>query len=48
MMNCANMMGGAAGASMMGGMAIEWIVLIALELLGLAALIKFLRTPRRP
>jgi hypothetical protein len=46
MMNCANMMGGAGGTWMMGGMTAEWIVLLVLELLGIAALIKYLRSPR--
>jgi hypothetical protein len=45
MMNCANMMGGAGGTLMMGGMAIEWLLLLTLEVLGVIAVL--LRTPRR-
>jgi hypothetical protein len=32
---------------MMGGMAIEWLLLLTLEVLGVIALLKYLRTPRR-
>ena len=45
-MNCAGMMGGPGGALMMGGMAVEWLLLLALEILGIAALVKYLRRPR--
>jgi hypothetical protein len=48
MMNCANMMGGAGDALMMGGMALEALLLLALEILGIAVLIKYLLRPTRP
>lgn len=38
------MMGGAAGTVMMIGMWVIWILIIAILLLGIAALIKYLRS----
>ena len=45
-MNCDQMMGGAAGTAMMIGMAVIWLLLIALLALGVAALVKYLRSSR--
>ena len=45
-MDCAQMMGGTGGTAMMIGMALTWILIIALLVLGVAALIKYLRSGR--
>lgn len=42
------MMGGAGGAWMMLGMGIIWLLTIVLLVLGIAALIKYLRADDRP
>ncbi|MES2326230.1 MAG: hypothetical protein V4499_02715 [Pseudomonadota bacterium] len=48
-MRCGNMlMGGAGGAWMMAAGGIVWLLTIALLVLGIAALIKYLRSDRRP
>ena len=44
-MNCMSMMDG-MGGMMMVGMGIQWILVVLLALLGIAALVKYLRTPR--
>ncbi|CAN7656229.1 hypothetical protein LJR225_005196 [Phenylobacterium sp. LjRoot225] len=46
-MNCGAMMSGSGGMLMMGGMAVEWLILLVLEVLAIAALIKYLRSPGR-
>ena len=46
-MNCAQMMGGTGGTAMMIGMALVWILLAALLVLGIAALVKYLRSGRK-
>lgn len=45
-MDCAEMMGGAGGTIMMVGMGLVWLLIIALLVLGVAALIKYLRSGR--
>ena len=45
-MNCP-MMAGGGGTMMMVGMWIVWLLTIALLVLGIAALIKYLRSPPR-
>ena len=48
-MPCGNMMmGGAGGAWMMIAMSIIWLLTIVLLVLGIAALLKYLRSDRRP
>lgn len=47
MMNCASMMGGTGGMLMMGGMAVQWLLLLVLEILAIIGLIKYLRGPAR-
>jgi hypothetical protein len=42
------MMGGGGGALMMIGMGIVWLLTLAILVLGIAALVKYLRTPNRP
>lgn len=46
-MDCAQMMGGAGGTAMMIGMGLVWILTVALLALGIAALIKYLRSGPR-
>ena len=46
MMSCMGYPGG-PGWMMMTGMTIQWIVLLVLAGLGIAALVKYLRTPPR-
>lgn len=46
-MDCPGMMSGAGGTMMMLGMALFWLLTIALLLLGIAALLKYLRSDRR-
>lgn len=43
-MNCAQTMGGMGGTAMMIGMMLIWVLAIALLVLGVAALIKYLRS----
>ena len=43
-MDCAQMMDGPGGTVMMIGMALIWILIIALLVLGVAALVKYLRS----
>ena len=43
-MDCAQMMGGAGGTIMMVGMGLVWLLIIALLVLGVAALLKYLRS----
>ena len=43
-MDCAQMMGGAGGAIMMIGLALVWLLIIILLVLGVAALVKYLRS----
>lgn len=43
-MNCAQMMSGAGGTAMMIGMGLVWLLVIALLVLGIAALVKYLRS----
>lgn len=43
-MDCAQMMSGPGGAAMMIAMALIWILIIALLVLGVAALLKYLRS----
>lgn len=43
-MNCAQMMAGPGGTVMTIGMVLIWILIVALLLLGVAALVKYLRT----
>ena len=45
-MDCAQMMGGAGGTVMMIAMGLIWILVIALLVLGVAALVKYLRSNR--
>ena len=48
-MPCGNMMmGGAGGAWMMIAMSIIWLLTIVLLVLGIAALLKYLRSDRHP
>jgi hypothetical protein len=46
-MDCAQMMSGAGGTAMMIGMGLVWLLIIALLLLGIAALVKYLRSGPR-
>lgn len=46
MMDCMGMMGGPMGGAMMLGMWVFWLLLLALTVLGIVALLKYLRTPR--
>lgn len=46
-MNCMQMMGGTGGTIMMIGMWVVWFLIIALLILGIAALVKFLRSGSR-
>lgn len=46
-MNCAQMMGGVGGTAMMIGMMLIWVLVTALLILGVAALIKYLRSGPR-
>ena len=43
-MNCAQMMHGTGGTAMMIAMALVWILVVALLVLGIAALVKYLRS----
>jgi hypothetical protein len=43
-MNCAQMMSGAGGTAMMIGMGLVWLLVVALLVLGIAALVKYLRS----
>ena len=43
-MDCAQMMGGPGGTVMMIGMAVIWILIIAVLVLGVGALVKYLRS----
>lgn len=46
--NCGNMMGwGGGGAMMMVGMSLVWLLTIILLVLGIAALVKYLRSGPR-
>ncbi len=47
-MDCANMMSGPGGVIMMIGMAVFWLLLIAVLILAAAALLKYMRTNERP
>jgi hypothetical protein len=47
-MPCGNMMNGAGGTSMMVVGGIVWLLTIVLLVLGIAALVKYLRSDRRP
>lgn len=44
MMNCMNIMGG-MGGMMMLAMGVQWLLAVGLAVLGIAALVKYLRTP---
>ncbi len=46
-MHCAQMMDGVGGTAMMIGMMLIWVLVVALLLLGGAALIKYLRREPR-
>jgi len=46
MMNCMNMMSG-MGRMMMLAMGVQWLLAVVLAVLGIAALVKYLRTPSR-
>lgn len=43
-MNCAQMMSGPGGTIMMIGMALLWLLIVAVLVLGAAALLKYLRS----
>jgi hypothetical protein len=43
-MNCVQMMSGAGGTAMMIGMGLVWVLVVALLVLGIAALVKYLRS----
>ncbi len=43
MMNCMNMMSG----MMMLAMGVQWLLAVVLAVLGIAALVKYLRTPSK-
>lgn len=42
--DCTQMMSGAGGTAMMIGMGLLWLLVAALLILGIAALVKYLRT----
>jgi hypothetical protein len=46
MMNCLQMMGGGSGLAM-AGVAVVWLLIIAVLLLAIAALVKYLRSGPR-
>lgn len=46
MMNCMAMTNGAMGGVMMLAGGVLWLLLLALTILGIIALVKYLRTPR--
>ena len=46
-MDCAQMMSGAGGAAMMIGVGLVWLLVVALLVLGIAALVKYLRSGTR-
>ena len=43
-MDCAQMMSGAGGTAMMIGMGLVWLLIVALLVLSIAALVKYLRS----
>lgn len=45
-MDCMNMMGGMGGGVMMVGMGVQWLLFVAVAILAIAALLKYLRAPR--
>ncbi|HEX7886064.1 MAG TPA: hypothetical protein VF474_08815 [Phenylobacterium sp.] len=45
MMNCMAMMGGPIGGVMMVAGGVLWLLLVALTVLGIAALVRYLRRP---
>ena len=46
MMNCAGMMNN-MGGPMMVAMGVQWLLVVVLAALGIAAVVKYLRTPSR-